>query len=191
MQDKTQTLARKCNFWAFLKSEKFPDKKGHLIFWSIFILGLIADLWTKAAVFSWLKQKPTMSYSVIDGFFRLIVALNDGAAFGIASGKTFILTLVSAVALVIVIGIFFFTNSEGRIFQVALGLFTAGISGNLYDRIFNEGLVRDFIDVTYWPGKHWPAFNIADSMLCIAVGIILIHSLFSKEPSQKHDQQQK
>ena len=53
--------------------------------------------------------------------------------------------------------------------QVALGLFAAGVSGNLWDRIFNGGQVRDFIDVVYWPGRHWHTFNVADAMLCIAV----------------------
>jgi signal peptidase II len=57
--------------------------------------------------------------------------------------------------------------------HVALGLFAAGVCGNLYDRIFNDGLVRDFIDV-YYRQHHWPAFNVADSMLCIAVGLGII-----------------
>jgi len=53
----------------------------------------------------------------------------------------------------------------------------------LYDRIFNDGRVRDFIDIVYWPGKHWPAFNVADSLLVIAVGLIIASNLLSGEDS--------
>ena len=74
--------------------------------------------------------------------------------------------------------------------HVALGLFTAGICGNLWDRIFNDGRVRDFIDIVYWPGKHWPAFNIADSMLCIGVGLMIISSL-TEQSYRKCVQQRK
>ena len=64
----------------------------------------------------------------------------------------------------------------------ALGLFMGGVAGNLYDRLFNDGMVRDFIDV-YWRGWHWPAFNVADSMLCVAVGIFVVRSLLTARPS--------
>ena len=75
--------------------------------------------------------------------------------------------------------------------HAALGLFAAGICGNLYDRIFNNGLVRDFIDVVYWSGRHWPAFNFADSMLCIGVGVVIISGLFTEKSARKHAQQRK
>jgi lipoprotein signal peptidase len=39
--------------------------------------------------------------------------------------------------------------------------------------------VRDFVDVVYWPGRHWPAFNVADSMLCAAVVLLLLSNLFT------------
>jgi signal peptidase II len=119
-----------------------------------------------------------------------VTALNNGAAFGIVQGQSFLLTLISFFALLIVIAVFLFGSIKNRFYQVTMGLLAAGISGNLYDRIFNDGRVRDFIDVVYWPGKHWPAFNVADSLLCIAVGLILLVGLTQK-PCQKHAQQQK
>ena len=79
----------------------------------------------------------------------------------------------------------------GKIFVVALSLFAAGVAGNLYDRAFNDGLVRDFIDIMYWPGKHWPAFNVADSMLCTAVGLLILSSLLSPKSCQTPPQPQK
>ncbi|MCH7515671.1 MAG: signal peptidase II [Bacteroidetes bacterium] len=51
-------------------------------------------------------------------------------------------------------------------------------------------MVRDFIDIYY--GKyHWPAFNVADSMLCIAVGLLLITGVFIEKSSQEHVQRHK
>ena len=72
----------------------------------------------------------------------------------------------------------------------ALALFLAGILGNAYDRVFNNGMVRDFIDV-YHKDLHWPAFNVADSMLCAAVGLLLLSTLLSELPGLKRDQRQK
>ncbi len=119
------------------------------------------------------------------------MALNDGAAFGLFSGKPYLLVAVSIVALIAVFAIFLFSGTERRFVHIALALFAAGVCGNLYDRIFNNGLVRDFIDVVYWPGRHWPAFNIADSMLCVGVGLLLISTFFTGKSSRKRAQQHK
>jgi len=171
-------------------TQALPDLSGHLIFWSLSLTGTALDLWTKKIVFEYLQTKPDYSVTIIKGFFSLVTALNNGAAFGIVQGQSFLLTLISFFALLIVIAVFLFGSIKNRFYQVTMGLLAAGISGNLYDRIFNDGSVRDFIDVGYWPGKHWPAFNVADSLLCIAVGLILLVGLTQK-PCQKHAQQQK
>ena len=163
-----------------------PPSPGirHLIFWPIFIGGLAFDLWTKSAVFAWLGNVQGQGVSIIDGFLRLQLAINPGAAFGIAGGHRVMLVSISVVALVVIMAVFMFALREGKIIVVALALFAGGVSGNLYDRAFNEGWVRDFIDVMYWPGRHWPAFNVADSMLCAAVGLLIISSLLSPKSCQ-------
>jgi signal peptidase II len=161
-----------------------PPSPGirHLIFWPIFAGGLAFDLWTKKAVFAWLGNAQGQ-YEIIDGFLRLQLAENPGAAFGIAGGHRVMLVSISVIALVVILAVFMFALREGKIVAVALALFAAGISGNLYDRALNGGLVRDFI-VAYWRGRHWPAFNVADSMLCTAVGLLIISSLFSPKSCQ-------
>jgi signal peptidase II len=168
-----------------------PDLKAHLIFWLFTVSGLAFDLWTKKAVFEWLENRH--SYTVIGGFIELVRALNDGAAFGLFSGKIFLLTIVPIVALVASVAFFLFGGPQPRKVYVALGLVAAGACGNLYDRIFNGGLVRDFIDV-YYGSHHWPTFNVADSLLCIGVAIIMlpmIWEVFIRKPAQTHAQQQK
>ena len=167
-----------------------PDLKAHLIFWSLATGGLLLDLWSKKAVFEWLNQEQSHSISIIDGFLQFIIALNDGAAFSIFAGQAYILTAISVVALIIVFGVFLFSGTQYRLIHIALGLFTGGICGNLHDRIFNDGLVRDFIDV-YIGNKHWPTFNVADSLLCIGVGLLIISTLLTERSAQKHARQQK
>ena len=167
-----------------------PNIKAHLIFWPIALGGVVADLWTKTAIFEWLKIRNYEPVQIIDGILQFVMALNSGAAFGIAAGKRYFLVGISVVALIVILAIFFMSGKQKPLVYTALGLFAAGICGNLYDRIFNDGLVRDFIDVVYWPNKHWPAFNVADSMLCIGVALMLILS-FTEKPCQKPDHQQK
>ena len=171
-------------------SSALPESKAHLIFWTLAIGGLLLDLWSKKAAFEWLGQQPSQNVSIIDGFLRFIIALNDGAAFSTFAGKPYILMSISIVALIVVIGVFLFSGTKYRSIHIALGLFAGGICGNLYDRIFNEGLVRDFIDV-YIGNKHWPTFNVADSLLCIGVGLLIVSTFITEKSSQKHAQQHK
>ena len=170
----------------------FPSSVlSHLFFWPIFAGGVALDLWTKHAVFNLLKDLGRNGLTIIDGFLRLQWAENPGAAFGLAAGLRSLLVAVSAVALVVVIAVFLFAGVNRKLVQVALALFAAGVCGNLYDRLFNNGLVRDFIDVVYWPGKHWPAFNVADSLLCVAVALLIISGFPTRQSSQIPPQPQK
>jgi len=179
-----ESVHRKCTLSGHLG---FPDMRSHLLYWPIVICGIVADLWSKHAVFMFLGKRASngYEYSVIDGFFKLVMLENSGAAFSIASGRTVMLVTVSVVAFIIVVGLFLFGKMHGRLMNIGLALFTAGIVGNLYDRIFNDGSVRDFLDV-YYRDHHWPAFNVADSMLCTAVGLLIIANLMSGS-SEKPD----
>ena len=159
-----------------------PGPGAQLVFWSFAVAGTAFDLWSKWAVFRWLREDEGGSVSLIDGFLRFVMALNNGAAFNIAAGRSSLLITVSFIALAVILGLFFFGGSKQKLIHIAMAFFTAGICGNLYDRIFNDGLVRDFIDV-YYGQYHWPAFNVADSMLCVGVGLLLISSFLSSKKS--------
>jgi len=170
---------------------KLPGLRAQVIFWSVIVFGVALDLWSKTAVFSWLERQPDNRFTIVDGFLYVVMALSEGAAFGMATGQRCLLVAISAIAVVAILSVFLSSGTRPRLIHVALGLFAAGICGNLYDRVFNEGLVRDFIDVVYWPGRHWPAFNIADSMLCIALGLLIVSSLLTGKSSRKHAQRHK
>jgi len=157
---------------------RVPDLTGHLLFWPIGIGGAVFDLWSKKAVFDWLPSLPGETYSIVEGYVHFILRVNAGAAFSMFFGQRAFLTGISMAAFLVVIGFFLFSGIHRRIIQFALGCMAAGIVGNLYDRAFNDGLVRDFIDVTI-PiiGYNWPTFNIADSLLCIGVGLLITANL--------------
>lgn len=165
-----------------------PDARAHFIFWPLMIGGLTLDLWSKKAIFAKLGEHDVMP--VIDGLLRFVRAENPGAAFGLFAGKAYFLTTVSIIALIAILGVFLFGGNRQKLINVALGLFAAGVCGNLYDRAFNDGMVRDFIDA-YYRDYHWHTFNVADALLCIGVGLLIISSFFIEQLGQKRDQQQK
>ncbi len=168
-----------------------PSVESHLIFWPVLAAGLVLDLWSKAAIFAWLQNRGQDNFPIIANWLHLQMAENPGAAFGLAAGQQQLLITFSIIALVVVLAVFLFAGTNRKIVDFALGLFAAGVCGNLYDRVLNNGMVRDFIDVVYWPGKHWPAFNVADSMLCIAVGVLILSNLTHHQASRKPPQTQK
>lgn len=109
---------------------------------------------------------------VIPGFFRLSHIHNTGAAWGMLQGHNHWLILLSFVMLCVVIAFrkHFLTGS--RLSHVAAGLILGGIVGNLVDRV-RLGYVVDFLDFLFW-GHPFPAFNVADSSICIGVGLYMI-----------------
>ena len=159
----------------------WPTRQDHALYWPLAIGGLTLDLWTKSLAFAHIPDHGAVD--IIPGCLRLIKALNNGAAFSMFSGSRFFLVTIAAVALVVLIGVFLFGGKRTKLFTVALGLFTGGVAGNFHDRAFNGGLVRDFIDA-YIGRHHWPTFNVADSLLCIAVGLLFI-STFQANKREK------
>ncbi|MDD5135015.1 MAG: signal peptidase II [Phycisphaerae bacterium] len=168
---------------SLLFAKRMSLRGGHLLFWSVFVAGLVADLWTKSAVFKWLDSLAPQRYGVIDGFFQLVLVENSGAAWGIAANRTIPLIIISVIAIIAVLAFFLFVREQQMVVVFSLALMTAGICGNLYDRVFNDGRVRDFLDF-YYNDWHFPAFNIADSMLTVAVFFLIISTLFNGKESK-------
>ncbi len=160
--------------------QRRPNSVEWVWFLSITLIGAALDLWSKHAVFAWLERTQNHRYTLIDGFLRFIIAENPGAAFSLFSGMQWLFIGVSLGALIAVNSLFCLGRLTSRWTLTAMACINAGVIGNLYDRLFNEGRVRDFIDV-YVGNCHWPTFNVADSLLCIGVGILLITSLTAAE----------
>ncbi len=169
--------------------DRLPSCRMHILFWSVAVTAFALDLLTKWAVFQWLQGRSYVP--VIDNVVRLVMVYNNGAAFGLFSGHPNWLVAVSLVALVVIIGIFLFGGSKEKIMHIATAFFAAGICGNLYDRLSNHGMVRDFIDVGITDNLRWPAFNLADSLLCVAVGLMMISLYITDKPCRKRAPQRK
>ncbi len=148
----------------------------------IIIIVLGVDQLTKQAVFSSfsLYEKAV----VIPGYFNVTFVTNRGAAFSLMAGidspwRHYFFITVSTLALILLTVLWFRIRLKSPEKGWGLALIAGGAVGNLIDRV-RFGAVIDFIDI-HWHGYHWPAFNIADSAICIGVVMFMILSLMEKE----------
>ena len=120
---------------------------------------------------------------IVPDFFSLVNVTNTGAAFGSFKGNNTFFILVSIIALVVVTVLLMRRRQPDALRDLSLALLLAGILGNLTDRLL-YGHVIDFLlfnlHVRY--ADPWPAFNVADSCISIAVVLFIIHS-FRKQKS--------
>jgi len=172
-------------------------------------VGCLADLATKHVVFAWLGAPVNHPVGPEFHVWKNIyfqTSLNEGGLFGIGQGMSipFAILAIGAVA-AIVYWLFFRGGARDYLLTNSLGLITAGILGNLYDRLGLPGLVwgypnrwhrvgdpvyavRDWILVYIgnWP---WPTFNIADSMLVCGTALLFWHT-WRYAPADEVDQPQ-
>ena len=120
------------------------------------------------------------SIPVLPDFFSLTYVRNTGAAWGMFSGQNLSLALLAVVMLAALVLFRHKLLMPGRIHRVALGLLCGGIVGNLLDRVRLD-FVTDFLDF-HWRGWHFPAFNVADSAICVGVAIYMLGTLLAKPP---------
>lgn len=115
------------------------------------------------------------SIAVIENFFNITYLRNKGAAFGILANSAYRLPfflLVSAVAVCVIFVVIKKLRDDQRLAAGSLSLIFSGALGNLIDRV-RLGEVIDFLDA-HWYDHHWPAFNIADSAICVGVFLLAI-----------------
>lgn len=143
------------------------------------IIMFLADQLTKEIVVCSLERN--QSVEVIPGFFNFVHVLNFGAAFGQFQNMGTWLLLLS---LMVFAGIIIFLRkwTEGCAERYyALALILSGIAGNCCDRLFRDpAAVVDFLDF-YIDTWHWPAFNVADSCICVGAAVYILSNLIRKE----------
>ena len=120
---------------------------------------------------------PFDARTVIPDVFDLVNVTNTGAAFGTFKGNNTFFVAISVLALVVVTFLLLRSHRADPWRDISLALLLAGILGNLTDRLL-YGHVIDFLlfnlHVRY--ADPWPAFNVADSCISIAVVLFIIHS---------------
>ncbi len=150
-------------------------------YWVLFIFCvgiLLLDQWTKSMVVQ--KLPLYQRVEVIQGFFNLTHVRNTGGAFGIFGGEkggigSMLFVVVSLIAIGAIIFLFIKIREGEKTLALSFSLVLSGAIGNLIDRL-RYGEVVDFLDfhlATY----HWPAFNVADSAICIGIGLLALQLL--------------
>jgi signal peptidase II len=161
--------------------ERLPPRRA----WVVAIVApivLAADLVTKQLALSALEGEQPVR--VLGGLFYLQIVRNPGAAFGMATGMTWVLTLI---ALAVVIGIIWVMpklRSTG--WAIGLSLVLAGAVGNLVDRFFRapgalHGHVVDFLSPFAPNGDAFPVFNMADSSIVCGGALIVLMALLGRD----------
>lgn len=127
------------------------------------------------------------SINVIPGLFDITHVHNPGGAFGMFAKQSqgirvLLFLVISSVAVGFILYLYRSIPKSHPMLANALALIFGGAVGNLIDRIC-YGWVVDFLDV-YIKDYHWPAFNIADSAICVGVGVFIVHLVFNKMPEE-------
>ena len=151
------------------------------------LIGLALDQWVKFYSFKLSHENRVDGdgdiWKAIPGFLHIHVTTNRGAVFGLGQGWRSAFVLVSVAAIIFVLYLFA-SSGRQRLYQIVLGMLIAGILGNLYDRLA-LGYVRDMI----WALPKWGVFpwifNVADSLLCVGVTIMIVYSFFHSPPKPK------
>lgn len=162
-------------------------------------LGIVFDQLTKSYVLyelelarSYENGQPVLQsfnhFIEVTGFFNIVLVWNYGVSFGMFNNgesslqQTVLLCLLTLTIVGVILYMLF--KAENRYTSYAYGLIIGGALGNLIDR-FRYGAVVDFLDFHAF-GHHWPAFNIADSIIFIGVLLLVLEGFLVKNvPHEK------
>lgn len=151
-------------------------KLNYRIFAAVTAASLVIDQATKVLVDRTMALY--QSIPVIDGFFSITYMRNRGAAFSFLADFDYrrpFFIAITLVAIAVIAVTFRKLRDDQRLAAFSLSLIFSGAVGNLIDRV-RLGEVIDFLDV-YWKTHHWPAFNVADSAICVGVALLALDML--------------
>jgi signal peptidase II len=161
-----------------LSAMRFNKPRMKRKYWVLFIFFfgvLVLDQWTKSMIVQ--KLPLHQRVEVIHGFFNIIHVRNTGGAFGIFGGEkgglgSVLFVIVSLFAIGVIIYLFMKTREDEKTLALSFSLILSGAMGNLIDRL-RYGEVIDFLDF-HLSTYYWPAFNVADSAICIGIGLLAL-----------------
>ena len=150
----------------------------------VLLLDQISKVWVLRSI------APHSIIEVVPGCFNFTLTFNSGIAFGMFSSMNSPwreLLIGGAVLTALVTVLFFHVRyyKNDRIAQLAIGAVLGGALGNVLDR-FRIGQVVDFLDF-YIGSSHWPAFNIADSAVCLGVFLLLLRPVHEEHNPDERD----
>lgn len=146
---------------------------------------VLVDQLSKHLVMAWLEEgQSRVIVSWLAPIFRITHVTNTGVAFGLLPGAGRWFAVVPAVVVVAILLYGWYLPDEQRLMRVVLAFPLGGAIGNLVDRL-RQGFVVDFIDLSFWPLRKWPVFNLADSS--IVAGVVLLALLMLWEERREQD----
>jgi signal peptidase II len=159
---------------------KVMQRKKMFLCGAIIILGLVADQLSKYMVLHHVQYLERIT--VIPGFFDLTLTYNPGAAFSFladAGGwqKFFFMGLALVICIYLLRAII--RDEFGKMGKIAAALVIGGATGNVADRIVH-GHVVDFL-LFYYHNWFYPAFNVADSLICVGAVLLVLESIFHQK----------
>lgn len=147
-----------------------------IVFAAISVSLYLLDLLTKALVRA---RMPLGSEIEILPFFSLVHLENTGIAFGFFQGKNHLFMLAGLIVMAAMVFLGYRMLRDDRFSAYAIATVIGGGLGNLTDR-FLRGRVTDFLDF-YWGAHHWPAFNVADSAICVGATLLILREFMHKK----------
>jgi len=159
-------------------------KNKYLLLATIAIPLIVLDQATKLIIVRTMELHTIIP--MVRNFFDIVHARNQGAAFGVLRDSSIRLPFligVSLLAAVVIVIVFRKLRPDQKLSAWGLSLVLSGAVGNLIDRI-RFGEVVDFLSV-HWHEHYWPAFNVADSAICIGVGLLALDMILEEKRKKK------
>ncbi|MBR4072836.1 MAG: signal peptidase II [Clostridia bacterium] len=147
------------------------------------LLLLGADQYTKAYIVSEFQLAEQREF--LDGFIDLVYIHNQGGAWGLLQGHTWMLLAVTIAVMFVCVAMLLKFGFKNKLMFWAISLVMFGGIGNMIDRIFRDGNVVDFLHFEFMP--DFPVFNVADCGIVIGAGLLILYFVLDmiKESRQK------
>ena len=150
---------------------------------AVAIVAVLLDQASKMAVLWYFGEAGCASHLVaVTSFFDLVLTCNRGVSFGMfnQTGQAGLNSLIftALAAIVVVVLVVWLYRVRSAFLAIAIGLIIGGAIGNVIDRL-RFGAVVDFL-YFHAGAWYWPAFNFADSAICLGVAAMLLDGLLSR-----------
>lgn len=135
------------------------------------VIVLAVDQFTKVFISS--NFEMAKSYKFLPGLIDITYIHNDGGAWGMLGGYTWLLLSVTIVIMLVCIALLLKCGVKNKLMFWSIMLILSGGVGNMIDRILRGGNVIDFLHFEFWP--TFPVFNVADCAIVIGAGLLLVY----------------
>ncbi len=153
-----------------------------------YILGLLVPFYVLDQLTKfWICRKLEFGgeETIIPGFFHLVHWGNTGAAFSMMQGQGWFFIVLATAAIATMAWMAWKGHVRDALSKVAFSLLASGILGNLTDRLVHGHVIDFLLFYLHVPfANPWPAFNVADSCICVAAALLIWQSLHSEKISK-------